>query len=167
MEEYGQVEQPDQATEPPKSQRTPVRSFRANLRMAALAGIGLLMLVLVVAASNVRLANGIREERAKSVSALAYALREPILQQDPPKLRSLLEGIATAGGYERVSVTDPAGKVVASTDRKFDDTEIKELSTTIQEATLVRAGIHDIYRQTVWLAKDNSIGGVEVVFKAH
>lgn len=168
MDDTQQVQNPDAPVEEPAKPTRGMRkpSLRTNVRMAALAGIGLLMLILVVAASNVRLASGIRAERAKTVNALAYALREPVLQQDPPKLRTLLEGMATAAGYERLTVTDPSGKVIASTDRRFDDTTIKELATTTQEPKFEQSGAQQIARTTVWLAKGNAIGGVEIVFKA-
>jgi len=133
------------------------------LRQMVLALICLLIIVLVFWSAMLRMEGVKRKELSRGVDAVASLLTQSLLERKPDKLRQTIESVATAGHYDRITVTDAQGAVIASTDRTVEGTarpEMVKASTPAQ--TDLKQGRYVVTR-AVNLGEGNMIGAVEVV----
>lgn len=142
-------------TPPPldaKPQPTWVRPF-------VLAGAVVVLLVLVQWAGTVRTEAVRRETFARGVDALSGALAQGLVEANSSKLQTTVQRIATESGYERVTVVNLAGAVVASTDRLSPavSEEYPLKTKVVTDGSRLRAV------RAIVLAGDTRVGGLEVV----
>ncbi|MBX3110758.1 MAG: hypothetical protein KF857_02015 [Fimbriimonadaceae bacterium] len=142
----------------------PVKKPMATwLRQIVLTGICLLIILLVFWSSMLRMESVRRKELSRGVDALSPLLASSLLERKPDKLRQTLQALAASGRYERVTVTDAQGAVIASTDRTVEGTARPDLVKAPTPAmTDLKQGRYIITR-AVNLGESNMIGAVEVV----
>ncbi|MBS1709163.1 MAG: hypothetical protein JSS65_10645 [Armatimonadetes bacterium] len=133
------------------------------LRQLILACVAVLIIMLVFWSATLRMEGVRRKELSRGVDAVSSLLTASILERKPDKMRQTLQTLAAAGGYEKVTVTDQTGAVLASTDRTVDGKTIAELSGAPTPAKLrLDQGRYVIVR-AINLGEGNAIGGLEVV----
>ncbi|MCG9895702.1 MAG: hypothetical protein MH204_09525 [Fimbriimonadaceae bacterium] len=94
-----------------------------------------------------------RELLARSVAA---ALVADLLEQRPARLRLQLERIAKAGGFRRITVAAPDGRVIASTQTAT------ALDRPSMETRVSRDREDEVIRTPIYLAEGNPLGLLEI-----
>lgn len=140
------------ATPEQKAQPSWVRPF-------VVAATAVVLLVAVQWAGTMRTEAVKRETFARGVDALSGALAQSLVEANPSKLQTTVQRIATESGYEKVTVVNLSGVVVASTDRMSADNPSEyPLKTKVTVDGSRLRGIRAIV-----LAGDTRLGGLEVV----
>jgi hypothetical protein len=131
----------------------------AWMKPVVIAGVALLLLVLVQWAGSQRTENVRLETFARGTDALSGALAQGLLENNAGKLQTTVQRIATESGYEKVTVTNLSGVVVASTDRIQADipADFPLKSKVTVDGNRLRAV------RAIVLAGDTRLGGLEIV----
>ena len=156
-------EQPAQAANPkPQAHKFEMPAWG---RPVIFFGAGLLLAGLVGWSSLISAEGKKRESIARSVDALAETMPEYFIQRSFTKIERMVTKVVDSAGYETVSVTDPQGKVIASSNRAMSGKDIGELKNSITKARLGTDGDVYVIRRSIFLAGDTKLGGVEVRIK--
>ncbi len=135
-----------------------------TMRTVILGGMTLVLLIVVIFSSNVRTVNAVKGERVKAVAAVAASIKEEVIRADRLKLQQILNQVAERGGMQTITITDTEGRTLASTDRQKDAGPIAELNPPPKDPVVTTSKGVTVIREAVWLAQDNAIGGIEVVY---
>lgn len=126
----------------------PAKVLPPGVRFAIAAAIVLLLLFLVSWA-GVRQANEMRRaELGKGVDAIAAALTIPLLETASvqyegrrSRLQRVAGDIASAAGYQQVTITDAEGRVLASVDKNLERATIPEMAAPADKRDKVSGGV--------------------------
>lgn len=143
-----------------------LRRLPRKARVFLLTGVALALLAIVAWSGSVAGERRRLEEAKRGVTALSRALVPVVLERDNLKARQLLVAVAEQAGYEKITLTDRGGIVLASTDR----TEDGKILSGMQDPPLaaearVIAG-QTVVRRAVVIAGETKVGGLEVRWRA-
>jgi hypothetical protein len=155
---------PSEAPQEPKKPNPLVKALRENPRARAMAGWAIMVfLVLFVWWTGTLRAMGAETAGlARGADALAVSLVPGLLDRNPVKLERLLQKIAEEAGYASVTVSDPEGKVLASTDATQKDLSRPELARAPDKAEVVGGPQKGTIRRKIFLAQGNPFGILEI-----
>lgn len=128
-------------------------------------GAGIVLAGLVGWSSLISAEGKKRESIARSVDALAETMPEYFIQRSFTKIERMVTKVVDSAGYETVTVTDPQGKVIASSNRAMSGKDIGDLKNSITKARLGTDGDVYVIRRSIFLAGDTKLGGLEVRIK--
>ncbi len=134
-----------------------------QLRLVGLAGVAILLIAIVAFAGKVNADNVRRNALTQMSNALSAALVEPAMTHDKARLALLVQRIATDGGLEAVTITDPEGAVVASTDSKRLGQVIERLKKPPAKAELRDDNGRTSAVHGLFVGADSAVGGLEIV----
>ncbi len=132
-------------------------------RSLALAGVALVLLALIVFATNYRFRQIRIAELERSVDALSEALEPTLLVSNNDKIERVIRDVATAGNYIAISYSDNSGHIVASTDSMKRGIKSEELRQAPTKAKAINVRGRIVVRRAVILAGDTRFGNLEVV----
>lgn len=109
--------------------------------------------------------NGARQKTfERAVNAMSVALQPVLLTRNTDRARPVVTSMAQAGGYALVVVTDPSGKVLASSDRALDSATIDEMKNPVPGNTQLKTVESGLQATTpIALGGNNVIGTLRVV----
>lgn len=109
--------------------------------------------------------NGARQRTFENaVKAMAVALQPTLLTRNTDRARPVITSMATAGNFALIVVTDPSGRVIASTDRSQDAITIDDMKNPIPGNTQIRSVDGGLQATTpIALGGNNVIGTLRVV----
>lgn len=108
--------------------------------------LGLVLFLMVQNAVSCTKVNRMqRDTFSQGVQALAIALSTPLSEaiggpEGQARLENLLKKVATEGDYALIILTDQQGKVIATTDRRFEDQVVRELAREQRTARVSSPG---------------------------
>lgn len=161
MADMSEPQEPTAEQEIPKSE--PKKPMSPFVKKVIWIGI-LLFLFIVQDWYLVARGNGLQQETFKNaVSAMSVPMQTVILTRNTDRARPVVTGMATAGGYSLVLVTDPEGRVMGSSDRTFDSQTIGDMKspTTGVQLRSVDGGLQATC--PIALGGNNVIGTLRVV----
>jgi hypothetical protein len=121
----------------------PVTTPSPALRQIAMAAIALVLIALVSVALEIQARGRERAALGKGLDSLGATLVVPLLEarsvvntNRAARLQPLVEGIAEAGGYESVTLTDADGAVLATTDTRLKGQVVEPLKSAPEKAAV-------------------------------
>ena len=135
----------------------------AWVRYVILTTVFLILIILVYWSGGLRTEGVRRDTFGRGVDALSGSLAQALIERNDSKLQSTLQRIAAASGFDKVTVTDEAGLVQASTDRVMAGKVIEELKAGPMKSLVSNKGGHLVAHRAIVLAGDTRVGGLEVV----
>jgi hypothetical protein len=152
----------DESTTPAPAPREP-RQLSTNAKIAIGSAIVLFLFLIQFFASNFRSEAVKMEMFARGVNAHAALLTQPFVERDARKLRDLALAAAGAGDYASVTLADPKGRVLASTDRTMEGQVLaKMVDPPADKPRLDRERGRLVAIRAIVLGTNNVIGGLRV-----
>lgn len=130
---------PTSTTSSPTPQPRRLLGRQAQIAIA-IAAVVIVLLLISWLAGNARV-NRAGDQAAEVASSLAaFALGEPLRVGHQPTLRRLAVQMAEASKAKSITIADPSGRVLASTDRTLEGTTVEELASLPAEPRSIRRG---------------------------
>ncbi len=147
------------AEEPSSAPAKPVKKFRIPAPvMIALVVVAIYIISVMVLRAQVTAAR--RTAFAQGVDALASTLEKPLIARDKVGLQDLATGIAQAGHYERVTIAEQDGTVLASTETLSEGKKLDGLSAAPTKTEIKT--VNGRWRATrgVFIGGNNRVGAL-------
>ncbi|MFM9873622.1 MAG: hypothetical protein ACKVQS_09190 [Fimbriimonadaceae bacterium] len=133
-----------------------------KMRGIIMAGMTIILLIVVIFGANIRTEQTRISELERSVDAMSEAIEPNVLTDSPDKLQRLLTDIAKAGNYKEVSVSDNAGKIIATTNSARLGTQSDAMKVSTKKAKAVDKDGTLVIRRAIILAGDTRYGNLEI-----
>lgn len=159
-----EVKSPPETPQEPKKPNPLVKALRENPRARSIAGWAIMVFLVFFVwwTGTLRAMGAETAGLARGADALAASLVPSLLERNPLKLERLLQKVAEEANYASVTVSDPEGKVLASTDPTQKDLSRPELSRAPEKAEVVGGPQNGTIRRKIFLARGNPFGVLEI-----